>query len=509
MYASRSTRDQHRVISFRCGRSGSRRLAIETMESRLLLSGNQIDLSIWNLDESGSADYAQISDSTGPAVTGSYGSTPRLNDGNSFRSITDDTDSNLSLSGSISAAYTPSRPSVVSWEPLEVPFQPSQPVGTVDFLGNTFGQSHAFTTQTRGLADLFGGTPQDYISRETALSGESFAGLTLTNLKLQLSPESDSNFTLFGNVFADRLERTSDRSVFVFSGADSSLIVVPQAGLGDDSFLFQIGEVNGYSNFADADGGPLTTNSEGGEIPLGRVVSIVGENQPASAAKIAVLAPEPISGDEVAAVRNGAPGDTSLAAAGISGELARAVVFEVFEGETEPIVFASSKSSHRLLVMRHADSAAGTTQLVATAPDDDPQALALAEVQQADGPHQSERAVADAVYRSASSGSARSRVHPAAVEELAGVPASSGSYPADSLPIAAQALAAAVEPDASRSEAFSQLGDADEARLDHEGGSSAWLVATPLLAVLAAERLAARRHKQNEVPARPLTLARQ
>ena len=282
------------------------------------------------------------------------------------------------------------------------------------------------------------------------------------------------------------------------------------AGFGGDSFLFHVGDNESYSNSVDADGGSLTANSEGGEIPLGRVVSIVGDNQPASAVKIAVLVPEPISGGEVAVARNGTRGGTALATAGISGELARAVVFEVIEGESEPIVFASSQSGHQHLVVRHANSAAGTTQLAVSAPGNDAQALALAEVQQASGRrHQSDPAVTDAVYRSGSSGGARSRVHLAAVEDWAGVAALSGSYSSDGLPIAAQSLATAGDADASRSEAFSQLGDADEARLDHEGSSRTWLVATPLLAVLAAERLAARRLKRNEEPARPLTLARQ
>ena len=221
MHASRSTRNQHRVVSFRCGRSGSRRLAIETMESRLLLSGNQIDLSIWNLDVIGSADFVQISDSTGPAVTGSYGSTPRLNDSIAF-GTTGAADNDLSDS----AVYTPTRPIVVSWEPLDIPFQPSQPVGTVDSLGNTISQSHALTMQTRGLADLLSSIPQDYFSRDTTLLSESFTGLTLANLRLKLSTGNDNNLSAFGDVFADRLEFTVGRGVTVFNGADASINVV-------------------------------------------------------------------------------------------------------------------------------------------------------------------------------------------------------------------------------------------------------------------------------------------
>ena len=116
---------------------------------------------------------------------------------------------------------------------------------------------------------------------------------------------------------------------------------------GEDA-VFQVAGANGES---------LYVASEGGEIAIDQ---LMGTAQPISGS--AESAPQFAATSASAEVQQGSqPDDTAaLAAADISGELARAVIFEVIDGQAVPIVYAASDGDGGYMV---------TGQYIASAAD--------------------------------------------------------------------------------------------------------------------------------------------
>ena len=253
----------------------------------------------------------------------------------------------------------------------------------------------------------------------------------------------------------DLYDSSSDTSLF--NGTSGSSIVVSAGNdeIGTPEFVTVAD--------ADANGHVAFVASEGGEISIESLVDeientpdlVASENQRFAATRAAAEAP--VEADA-----------TALADAGISGELARAIVFEVLDGESAPVVYAA------------------TGHAVA--------------------PSTSVAVITDAVYRPATFHDGRSRAHRAANGWTAmasdnfrtGVAEVPGTVRSDGSPVDAAALAAGATSAAGRSEVFSQWGNGDQDRLERDDGSYAWLAASPLLAVLAAERLLAARDKRNQ-----------
>jgi hypothetical protein len=258
-------------------------------------------------------------------------------------------------------------------------------------------------------------------------------------------------------------------------------------GVTGDDASFQVAESNGES---------LNVESEGGEIPIGQLVGTV---QPISGS--AEAPPLLATGSAAAqATLDSGPDHAAPATEDISGELARAVAFEVIDGEVVPIVYAAADGSGGYSVTgRHVASTADTGHRPTIVPVAGPATAAAVE-------HPAARSTAGTRIAAAANRPAavQDALHgnPGVHEQLLqlaaanltpGRSATLGTLPADDPPLNIDGAS-----DAARTDAFSQWGATDAERLEREDGSHAWLAAAPLLAVLAAERLVARKVKRNQ-----------
>jgi hypothetical protein len=224
--------------------------------------------------------------------------------------------------------------------------------------------------------------------------------------------------------------------------------------------------VSGTPNAADE--APAALDSEGGPIPIEALVAnVAGENVPlvGDAGAVVDWSPKSAGAEPVAAATGPA----------IAGELARAVAFEMIDGEAAPIVYAASTGSGGHAVTgQYVVTSTGHPALVA--PNE--QALAAAGNERS---HSTAR-VADSANQSL------------ARKDRRGIePGSSAWY------LAAANWSGFVDnsADDAFTTAFSELGMEEEAEAEKAARPQLWLAAMPVLAVLAAERIASSKKKSN------------
>jgi hypothetical protein len=235
-------------------------------------------------------------------------------------------------------------------------------------------------------------------------------------------------------------------------------------------------------------------NSEGGEVPIAQLVKTVGEAHPVVAAHSPT--------NNAAGQTNDSTG-TVLAGAGISGELARAVAFEMIEGPGAPIAYAASRDGQQHLATQQAsdtNTAESHAQTIAAAGSHSTTISAYLQLPLATTA--ARKAAANSVARPAMLHQGADLIRLAALVHAAD---QSFSFAAPWVAAADEFNEVAFDQaslDAARDNAFSQWGDVPDADLAEEQETHhGWLAATPFLAVLAAERYVSRKQKRAEAAA--------
>ncbi len=511
----------HRILRFdaaapRVGRSFARRMAIESLESRLLLSGTQLDYEIWNLD-SIQSNYAVISpgdiftlSDSAPFPSYDFDQPPT----DHFRwlpvpDITLDVDQALDLSyQQLQAAVdrgilAPQRGSELAAQ-LRNELLLSSRLPSLPVYANGLGVSRPGATVSLfsggGLNNLgsmidasIGNTNLTLFSAWTAGSIPTVTGIDFADIPILSTDFSPTdNRSVFGDLggLAPNVIRTGDdlassRSPAsavdtVFSSSLVRWLDNPMYREQTEAFDYVVGSGSPFL-FLSAD---IAGIESPWQLTAASHLIVSGNTSPWVEFSLEVFglgSPDKVSGDQTdaqhanrnnsapnsASANGGAidlaalvnsiddspihaattgrlanPGQasaTSVAAApdeSISGELARAVLFEVLDAEAAHFAYAATAAGSEHLAVRRDDNSS----------------------------HMKHALV-----------STRGSAQAAAYDR---------SPHAD------------LRADRSRAAAFAQLGGASE---EPEVASHAWLAATPLLAVLAAERLAALQRKRNEV----------
>jgi hypothetical protein len=567
-----TTHHRHRLDA--ASKVRSRRLAIESMESRLLLSGTQLDYTIWNLD-SLQANYAVISQGgTLPRAPSSTSSGGRATGAPVDVDWVVVPGMTLSPADAAALSYRHYRDAmsqgVVDFQQSSALFQewqagfsadPTGPAAAIYAVGIRYPSP---PPAIGGLGDPIsvGGT----LSTDTTFSLNPTVDLIVPRSTIpSLDPRGTQHGTavagLIGTATSPNSIGVNGSSFTVYSGSgifteDLHLREVVHGGLGDlyvkgSTSLDVVGEwdsgisgqevvvsvidsgvedrhidLDDFGVFtprsndapgsifvdtgpdadigltevvtnADADvNGQLASNdSEGGEISIHSLIDIENspdlagpENKRIAAWDAGTDAPTPAAEDQTA------PADEE-----VTGELARAIVFDVIDGQSPPVLYAAVDSANGDAT---SEEYVGPVAGVAAGP-----ASATMYRQTADGAA-GRPAAASATTAAAADSASRppsvigdwSRVRGAANAWLTTASAAVRAAIAEvaaAVPGGGSPIHAAPRDLTDRNEAFSQWGTGDQISPQRKG-SYTILAASPLLALLAAERLLAAREKRHQ-----------
>ena len=448
----------------------SRRLAIETLENRLVLSGSQIDGEIWYLEPDGS-QYAVISfDDFGPSATAPSQRDDRFSVEQAWET---------GIAGNSIVSDTPIFHGFEQHSFVDIGVPPlwknsSLPSVKDDVLRPPFaellGTSWFNDVSSVGLGPLLGAndltisavTPKPVIADSGTFDSlhDRFADsqFTLNNIKHSHGISSEFRVGLIiARPFDERIE------VDFISATGASRTESHGAGSESNAETTLLASAPSTSTEIATSSKPL---SEGGSIPLEAIVANVGSGDLAAEDDGVVIVDwTPKRGESNAA--------TATADVELIGELARAVVFETIDGEPAPLVYAATESrGGHVITGEYAIAASGHL-------------MAFPRHEHLAG-HFGDSA--EGIANRSASNFQGMPLSQTAAWFLAALPwtANDTEVPND------------VVADSGRAEAFSRFGEADRNndRFEGTGHSRIWLAAMPVLAVLAAERVVAAKKKR-------------
>ena len=504
-----------------------RRLAIEQVENRLMLSGTNLDTSTFNID-SLATDYAIISAWDGnshgdsfsdaidfdlaPTVPITQTNPSGITDGVFHFRATDDFAANLSFD-----QLTPSQPTA-SLGTITYHLEPGVTSLFIKLVpAGSFSTLPAWESGYTGEGVLVAVVDSDFQSQHPDLydnsltnashfHGTAAAGLVASGEVARML-EANPNLT-FREVQEQLLARPSDAQSLVaaaenneFGGtglaysvtnADSVFVREisgpwiensPDAAGPDVHYHYQLAGTDGVpppeillNSSAAADDTLVVSTAdvpaEGGMIPIQQ---IVGE----------------LAGETIAATTTGEPMAPVDDAAEITGELARVAVMELIQGEADPAAPQPTADHTYLVTANDAAITPASTEARRDSGRTASQSAIKAFAEQA-GLATSMIAPVNPVYLAAMAQAANDAFAAVVGADLTG---RLGDAALESVPPA----------NAARSEAFSQWGDDErnEPRAEAVDQSNRWLDATPILLVLACERVvAAKKKRQQRDPVR-------